>query len=329
LQGSQIGQNSLVSKSSMSRIPYEQLSESFNDLNLQNEDIADSEASKIAQNKEVTDSALEKCYELCAFTLDHLHELGQFLSALVQQQEIRESLSEMTLRNIQTAVSEMDLTNHPELHSIDGRLSARFNISSLDVMMATARKSMEYIREIHCSNKSIQASNDQQLEILQEEMDAARKEPEDINRVNQMLEKEICQLKQMMQVYKAKMLKQDEEIVDLKATKNAINLALQQSQKEIDNLMDQQEKLEKKLQTETIRKFQLESELLNSVGRASNLEEKLEEMKTTLEQRADDVEKNWITKLQHEIIVKDLKKESESQAAAMRLEIDALREDAK
>ncbi|CRL06163.1 CLUMA_CG018990, isoform A [Clunio marinus] len=113
--------------SQLSRLSLEQLTDSFNDLKIQQSieqknnaqrkidellnQIADATNNKHVENvmklkeqmaivvekQEVSDSALEKCVEICSFSLDHLNGLAQFMSNLLQQKEFCESLSEATM----------------------------------------------------------------------------------------------------------------------------------------------------------------------------------------------------------------------------------------
>lgn len=347
LNNMQVGRNSLTNRFSL-----EQLSDSFNDLKYQQSmlekkksqqkiDEVLNELAVVANTKtkehvaqlqqqmsiynekqEVTDDALGKCAELCAFTLDHLHELAQFLSALLQQKEIRESLSEMTMFNIQSAIDKtFEFSNQAGRFSVDGRLSSFPDISSLDILMTSARQSMANIKELQHCNKSVQASYDENSAALQSEVEAVRKELEDINRVNQVLEDEICRLKEAMNDYKLKLDERDAEVVDLKAVKENINSKFQEAQQKIKDLHLMQDQLEQKLQNETLIKMDFESRATKSESLSAHLTQKLELIH-------EDLEANWITTSNHNSIVKRLEDEvinGEAQVAAVRLQMESLR----
>lgn len=350
IKNMQVGRNSLSSH--VSRFSLEQLSDSFNDLKFQQSmmekkksqqkiDEVLNELAVVANTKtkehvkqlqhqmeifnekqEVTDDALGKCAELCAFTLEHLHELAQFLSALLQQKEIRESLSEMTMFNIQSAIDKtLNFSNQAGRCSVDGRVSFLPDISSLDILMTTARQSMANIKELQFSNKSIQASNVDNSEELQIKLESVRKELEDTNRVNQVLEDEICRLKEAMEDYKQQLSHRKLEMFELNAAKEKINTKFQEAQQKIEELHDVQNKMEKKLQTETLIKIDFESRAMKSESMSKQLSQKLEVIH-------EDLETNWITKANHNSIVKRLEDEvvnGEAQVAAVRLQMDLLR----
>ena len=346
-----IERSSIDSKTS--RVSLEMLSDAFNDLKLQQaleqrkqslnkisevmNDLAGSSDARIKEHvaklqiqlaivtekQEVADSALEKCANLCCDSLNYLNELASFLNNLLQQKQFRESMSEMTMFNIQSAIDKtMEFSQHAERFSIDGRMSSLPNISSLEILMTTARVSLANVKEIQRSNKSIQASNDDQIEILEVEMNGLKKELEDMNRVNQVLEDEICLLKEAMKDYKEKMAERDLTVADLKAVKGAMNVKIQESEKMVEALSTKREELEQKLQAETVKKFEFESKLLNSETLAIELQQKL----STLH---GDLEANWITKEQHDIAVNKLEEDivnGEAQVAAIRMEMNVLQE---
>lgn len=306
------------------RFSLEQLSDSFNDLKFQQAmevkrqsqqmiealicelvKTADSKTKEhimrlqqqmtiVVEKQEVTDTALGKCAELCIFTMDHLNELAAFLKALLEQKEIRDSLSETTLFNIQSTLSKtLDLTNQAGRFSVDGRLSSLPDISSLDILMTTARNSLAYIKEISSSNKSVQVSNDIGVEDMENEIEVARKDLEDINRVNQVLEDEIYQLKTMMEDYKQKMSERDSEISNLKAVKDEVNKKLRKSQRKTEDLEDDCKKFQDQLQAETMLKFDFQDKAEKSESLAKSLQERLNVI-------SNDLGSNWISKDQHD-----------------------------
>lgn len=348
LSNMQLGRNSLAPN--LSRMSLEQLSSSFNELKfLQNaEEMKTSqlridelmnEITEVANAKtkqhvaqlqqqmkifnekqDVTDKAFETCVELCAMSLEHLQGLAQFLSALIQQKEIRESLSEMTMFNIQSTLNKtFELSNQAGRFSIDGRLSCLPDISSLDVLMTTARNSLLNVREVQRSNKSIQASCDENS-ALKAEIETAQKELEDFKRVNQLLEDEIFHLKESMEDYKVKLANSDDYADKINEEKDSIEAKLQESQKKVETLYFKRNELERKLQEETVKKFEFEQ-------RTNKSEELAEELKQKLEIINKDLELNWVTKDRHNEVVQRLEGEiinGEAQIAAVRLQMESL-----
>ena len=345
----QLGRNSLAPN--LSRMSLEQLSSSFNDLKffqnteekkisqlkideLMNEitEVANAKTKQhVAQlqqqmkifneKQDVTDKAFETCVELCALSLEHLQGLAQFLSALIQQKEIRESLSEMTMFNIQSTLNKtFELSNQAGRFSIDGRLSCLLpDISSLDVLMTTARNSLLNVRDVQRSNKSIQASCNENS-ILQTEIETAQKELEDFKRVNQLLEDEICHLKESMEDYKLKLASSVDNADKINEEKVAIEAKLQESQKKVETLYFKRNELERKLQEETVKKLEFEQ-------RTSKSEELAEELKQKLDVINKDLELNWVTKDMYNEVVQRLEGEiinGEAQIAAVRLQMDSL-----
>lgn len=370
MKNMQIGRSSL--SSNVSRFSLEQLSESFNELKFQQAmeekkrsqlkieelmnqlgDVANATTKNhvdqlqeqmkiVVEKQEVTDSALGKCADLCAYTLDHLHDLARFLSSLLQQKEIRESLDDISLMNIQSALDKtLEFSQNPgRFSAVDGRMSSLPDISSLDLLMTSARHSLAN-PQTHNSNKSVQANDYQQQEAVQAELDAAKRETDEINRVNQLLEDEICRLKEMMEDCKVKMMERDTElvnlkeiiddykmkaadreieVVDLKATKDSLNSKLQESQSKIQILTTAHCDLENKLQEEMMKKFECETRLDTSESLAAKLQDKLSSI-------SNDLEMNWLTKSEHEAVVKKLEDDivnGEAQVAAIRMEMDSI-----
>lgn len=179
----------------------------------------------VAEKQQITDSALNRCTELCAFTLDHLQELTQFLTALLQNKQIRESLSEASLHNIQNIIEKsLDLSHRQSI----GNFS--FNdISSLDVLVNAARQSITNIREaqqsIRGSSKGIQTST-----LFDTSIASTNTDYEELKRVNQLLEDEIVEIKGTMRVYEKKSNEYKSEIVELKAVKDELNGKIEKSE---------------------------------------------------------------------------------------------------
>lgn len=347
LRNIDIGRNSLPHAN---RFSLEQLSESFNDLKFQQAleekkqsqqkiDQLMSELASVAtaktkehitqlqhqmsivvEKQEVTDTALGKCAELCAYSLDHLHELAQFLSALLQQKEIRESLSEMTMVNIQGTLDKtLEFSNQAERFSMANRMSSLPDISSLEILMAAARSSLANIKDVRGMNKSVQADDGQ--EAMKLEMETLKDDFVEISKVNQLLEDEICRLKESLEDYKQQLALSREEVSSLKEEKNDLNEQVRKKEHEAQQLYNQCEETDKKLTAETVKKIEFEMRAFKSESLASELKEKFDAIRS-------DLESNWITKMQHETLVKRLEDDiinGEAQVAAIRMEVDSLR----
>lgn len=266
----------------------------------------------VVQKQEVTDTALEKCAELCGVTLEHLHDLANFLSALLQQKEIRESLSELTVFNIQSAINRtLEMSNHANRFSVDGRFSLLLNDSSLGLLLDAARQSMAGIRDIQSANKSIQASFVPQVDM---EWEKTKKELDGLSSVNQVLEDEIISLKEQLEKQKESLMKRDAEIkesslakqlllADVKAARiliddleKTLESRVQSAQANFEDLKEKYYQLEKILQQETIKKIDFENRATASEKMAATLTTKL----NTLQM---DLGTNWITKSQHDSIL--------------------------
>lgn len=278
----------------------------------------------VAQKQEVTDTALNKCAELCAFTLEHLHELANFLNSLIQQKEIRESLSESALSSIQNVIEKsMELSQHAGRISFsDSRFSFLPDLSSLDLLMTTARNSIATFKDVQsCMNKSVQASNIQEIENIFSELTEAKIELEDIKRVNQVLEDEICQFKELMHDYKLKLNSRDDEFDELKEQKDSLNKQLMLVESELKNISHQCDQLELSLQNETIKKLGFEARAQKS----ETLAEKLEDRLQTFQQ---DLEVNWITRDEHQKKIRMLEEDitiGHAQLEVIREELAQLR----
>lgn len=263
----------------------------------------------VVEKQEVTDTTLAKCAELCGVTLDHLHELARFLSALLQQKEIRESLSEMTVCNIQSAIDKtFELSNnHAGRYSLEERLSSLLNVSALDHLMNAARQSISNIRDIQRANKSLQVSCNENIEF---ELLAAKNDLEDVSRVNQVLEDEIINLKELVKKQQSElsqyeeMMEQNKETkrlldLDLTAAQNYVNVLqketedrLEKTQKTIDELNERCSELVEVLKAETVHRISCEDKAVASEKLALKLTKELEEHKR-------DLTENWITMEEH------------------------------
>jgi chromosome segregation ATPase len=187
----------------------------------------------VAEKQQITDSALNRCTELCAYTLDHLQELTQFLTALLQNKQIRESLSEASLHNIQNIIEKsLDLSTRQSM----GNFS--FNdISSLDVLVNAARQSIVNIREVQqtmrSTNKGIQTSV-----ACDSANTSTITDYEELKRINQLLEDEIVEIKNTMRVYEKKSNEYKSEIVELKSVKDELNEKIEKSESAMRMLED-------------------------------------------------------------------------------------------
>jgi DNA repair exonuclease SbcCD ATPase subunit len=333
------------------RLSLEQLSESFNELKFQqameekkkSQEIIDhlmkelievantstkehftqlqTQMAIVVEKQEVADNALGKCAEICVCTLDHLHELANFLRALLQQKEFKESMNETTMNSIKSLLdSTMDFSNQASRYSVDGCLSLP-NISSLDILMTSARVSIANIRDIQNANKSIQASYDDKQDELEREFHALKREMEEANRVNNSLHDNINQLKQSIENYKLNVETSDTRIEELKVEKDNLNRQLQEAENFIEELTLNATALEKQLIVEAEEKSEIQAKFVTIESLAVELKEKLDNL-------AEDLEKNWVTKDIHESTVQRLNDDivnGEAQVAAIRMEMDSLR----
>lgn len=179
----------------------------------------------VAEKQQITDTALNRCTELCAFTLDHLQELTQFLTALLQNKQIRESLSEASFHNIQNIIEKsLDLSHRQSV----GNFS--FNdISSLDILVNAARQSISNIREV--KNSIISTSKGVQASLLTENDHIVETgDYEEMKRVNQLLEDEIVEIKSTMRIYEKKSSEYKSEIVELKSVKDDLTEKLENAE---------------------------------------------------------------------------------------------------
>lgn len=264
----------------------------------------------VLEKQEMTDDALNRCAELCSYTLDHLYELTQFLSALLQNKEIRESLSNQSLINIQNI---LDKSVEFSRFSIDGRMSAFPDLSMLESLITTTRDSISNIRESqdHVNpkiDKSAQANADcKSCEDLKYQLNIVSGEIDEIKKINQLLEDEICEYREKLELHDDEIKKCNDEIESLKETKMAIDVELKDSENNVQML--QAEK----------------SNLLSQLDINKDLLQKLEKRIKDFE---DDLEANWMRKSVHEKYVKNVNDEAvnaEAQTAAIRYELEEIR----
>jgi len=263
----------------------------------------------VVEKQEITDNALSRCAELCSYSLDHLHELAQFLSALLQNKEIRESLSNQSLVNIQNI---LDKSIEFSRYSIDGRISALPDLSMLESLITTARDSILNIREkpfeIVKIDKSVQSTaNCESCEELKYQLKVCSEEFEELKNVNELLEDEICEYRKKLELSDEEINKCTDEITSLIENEMEINVVLKDSQN-------------------TVRLLQADN--INLSSKLDINENLVQKLKKRINDFEDDLEKNWMPKYEHEKYVKKVKDDvvnAEAQAAAIRFELEEIR----
>ncbi|KAG5680271.1 hypothetical protein PVAND_009790 [Polypedilum vanderplanki] len=268
----------------------------------------------VVEKQQITDSALNRCAELCSYTLEHLHELAIFLSTLLQQKEFRDSLSDQSILKIQDIiVKSLDISQR---NSIDNRFSLMpHNISNFNSFIQAARDSIADIRGLQ-QQVIIERKEDKLIQInmecgtcvdLKEKLKDINEEYEQLKQVNQILEDEIHDAKKIIE-------SRDNEITNLKEDINS----LQESEDELNVLLSDYNKT---IQTLQVDKLNFESKWRTSAEKAEKLQSRLDSISA-------DLETNWVTKMCYEVEVKKLKEEivnSEAQIAAIRMEFEELR----
>ncbi|XP_070493526.1 putative leucine-rich repeat-containing protein DDB_G0290503 isoform X2 [Chironomus tepperi] len=267
----------------------------------------------VVEKQEIADNALSRCAELCSYTLDHLHELAQFLSALLQNKEIRESLSNQSLKDIQNI---LDKSVEFSRYSIDGRISAFPDLSMLESLITTARDSISNIRqrniEIVKNDETVQPTIDckqecKSCENFKDQLQVFSEEFEELKKINQLLEDEIYEYREKLEFRDEEIKKCNDEIKSLIENEIKINVVLNDSQN-------------------TLRLLQAEKiDLSSKLDISEDLVQKLEKRMKDFE---DDLEMNWMPKCDHEKYVKRVKDEvvnAEAQTAAIRFELEEIR----
>lgn len=264
----------------------------------------------VVEKQEMADDALNRCAELCSYTLDHLYELTQFLSALLQNKEIRESLSNQSILNIQNI---LDKSIEFSRISIDGRMSTFPNLSMLESLITTTRDSISNIRENHIENtekieKSSQVNIDcKSCEDLKHQLIIVSGEFDEMKKINQLLEDEICEYREKLELHNEEIKKCNDEIKSLIENEMEIDVLLKDSENNVRVLQDD--------------KFNL----LSKIDADKDLIQKLEKRIKDFE---DDLEKNWMRKSIYEKYVKNVNDEAinaEAQTAAIRYELEEIR----
>lgn len=339
-------QSSLVPVTTSQRFSLEQLFESFNDLKFQQAmDIKKNSQMKIdelmneisgmvnlktqlqvkklqaemavvVEKQEVADCALNQCAELCSYTLEHLHELARFLTVILQRKEIRDTLNDQSLMDIQNV---LDKSRDLSRRSIDGRFSSLANISSFDALLTTARDSIANFRDVHKSIANVVEAVEKTDEAIQvsivcekcksltKKLDSTSTEYDELRRINQMLEDEICDLKDKVKFGNEDIKAFQEEINSMKEAEDEVNILLEDYQQTIEKMQ--------------VEKIDIEAKLKLSTNQVEKCEKRLNEI-------TNDLNANWITKRQHEGATKKLRDEivsGEAQVAAIRMELDEIR----
>ncbi|CRL06164.1 CLUMA_CG019296, isoform A [Clunio marinus] len=310
------------------------------------EEIANKENVKEQQKRrtiEISDdrhSTLEKCVEICSFSLDHLNGLAQFMSNLLQQKEFCESLSEATMNNMQCVINKtFELSNHAARFSIsiDGcRMSSLPNISSLDLLMATARNSLGSIRDLCGHNKSFHDAKNEQIETMEVEMGkikedllTARSEIDKLNQHNVILQEQVKEGKVQYERLNSgrNQLIEDirNELKKVETENELLTTQMNEAKDIIDDLVDERDELESNLTIETGKRTDLKIQLEKGEKLISQLQEKIDIIE-------NDLLLNWITRDEHKQVEKRLKEEivnGEAQLAAVQMEMESLRNEIK
>jgi hypothetical protein len=229
----------------------------------------------LAEKHNYTDSALKRCRELCEFALDHLHDLAKFLASLLQNKEIRESLGEFQLSSLQNVIDKsVELR-----YSMSARVSSLSDISGLDFLISAARTSITNVKDIELCSRSIQNSLNCTF------CDSHEKNLNDLKRVNEMLDKEIRDLKNLLDNSTAKFDKLDE----------AFRIVTQEKEKYEERIIE----YENKVHLLNNQNIQLEVNSKKSDEISSKLKQKLEILET-------DLRTNWVVKHEYDEIVRKL-----------------------
>lgn len=263
----------------------------------------------VIEKQEMTDDALNRCAELCTYTLDHLHELTQFLNLLLQNKEIRESLSNQSILDIQNI---LDKSIELSRYSIDGRMSAFQDLSMLSNLIHTARDSIANIAEKQNSivkvDKSIQQSTEcNSCGDLLFKLEEINNEADDLKRVNQLLEDEICEYRGLLDEKDKEVMKCQQDLKILKDSETEVKAMLEEYKTSINSLKTE--------------KCDLTSKLTTCEDAAKKLEERLSDIE-------EEIKSNWMLKEEHEKLLARIRDDvvnAEAQTAAIRLELEDIR----
>lgn len=185
----------------------------------------------VVEQQVVTETTLNKCTELCALTMEQLHELAIFLSTLINQANIQVSLSDITLKSVRSCVNkslEMSKSLNGSRFSLaigDTSLIQLGDWSNLDSLINTARDSLCNFRQVNVEANTLSKVNSEFLhdsEQVHEKLFSATQEVENFSRVNQMLEDEICQYKEELEKLTKTVSDDFEQLKTLKEEKNRL-----------------------------------------------------------------------------------------------------------
>lgn len=240
----------------------------------------------VIEKQEYTDGALTKCSELCSYTLDHLNELTQFLAQLLQNKDIRESLSEGSLRNIQGILEKsMEFAGKQSIANTS-------NLPLIDFLVNVARQSISHYRDIQTTirknDKSIQtAANALCDNKCEDDMATMMENFEELKRVNQVLEDEIVELKNSMAVYEKQSGQYKAVICDLKSENHDLDDKISELQKSIDALETYQDEMIEKYHNQCVELQDAKKELIAAneevTNKTKSIKDYVENLKKTTE----------------------------------------------
>ncbi|CAO1404751.1 unnamed protein product [Diamesa serratosioi] len=275
----------------------------------------------VVEQQEVTESTLNKCTELCALTMEQLHELAMFLSSLINQKDIQESLSDFTLKGVRSCVNkslEMSkslTTSRFSLTIGDTSLMQLGDLSNLDLLINNARDSLSNFRQVNVEAnflKPNQASNEfsRDFEQIREKLLCANQEVENFNRVNQMLEDEICQYKDQLEKLTKSVSVDFEQLKMLKEEKNRLSINLRV--------------IEGKFEAQAVEMCELK------VEKTQRQKEYIENLKTTKAAFESNILLNYIHKDEHASVRQKIDEElkiKEANIQGMLVEMEHMKEE--
>ena len=275
----------------------------------------------LADQQEVTEKTLNKCTELCALTMEQLHELAMFLSSLINQKDIMVSLSDLTLKSVRSCVNrsiEMSKSMTASRFSLacgDTSLVQLGDLSNLDLLINTARDSLSNFRQVNVegnmSFKSNEMTNDylRDYENIREKLLSANQEIENFNRVNQMLEDEICQYKEQLEKLTKSVSSGLEQLQALKEEKNRLCINLRVS--------------EGKFEAQAVEISELKAE------RTLRQKEYIDSVKTNKAAFESNILLNYIHKDEHALVTQKIEEKlkiKETNMQGIRVEMEQMKE---
>ena len=275
----------------------------------------------VVDQQVVSEQTLIKCTELCELTMKQLHELTMFLSTLINQKNIMESLSDFTLEGVRSCVNkslEMSKSLTSSRFSLacgDTSLVQLGDLSNLDLLINTARNSLSNFRQVNVegniSFKCIKMSNDDlpDLAMVREKLFLANKEVENYNRVNQMLEDEIYQYKEQLEKLTNSASVDIEQLQTLKEEKHqlCINLRVVQG----------------KFEAQAAEMFELKTE------KSQRQKEYIESLKTNKAAFESNILLNYIHKDEHASVTQKIEEKlkiKETYMQSLRVELEQMKD---